>query len=345
MSSASRRLINYLIIGLITIIFLWFFFRSVNWADTWQYIKRVNPYLMVLTLFLVPLHLVTRSIRWKYLLRPVKDSLRMTNAIEANTLGFTMNFIFPGRLGEVVRPVFLARREKLSPGYLIGTIVVERTFDMFAMCFLLGSFLISRPVYGSFYQARPEALPPLLFWGKIGLALSVLLFILIILVYSLKAKAKGIIYFFSRLFPEKIRWRVEVFGQEFIEGLKFFQSWPRLFGYFGLSLIVWLGICFFYWIFLLAYEVKVPFFLMIPYVFLTGVGASIPTPGMAGGFDYFSRLGLTSLYGLEANLAVGLTIVVHSIQLVVTCALGYAIIWKSRLSLFQLKQLGKGSKD
>jgi len=67
---------------------------------------------------------------------------------------------------------------------------------------------------------------------------------------------------------------------------------------------------------------------MIPYVFLTGVGASIPTPGMAGGFDYFSRLGLTTLYSLEANLAVGLTIVVHSIQLVVTCALGYAIIWK-----------------
>jgi len=42
-------------------------------------------------------------------------------------------------------------------------------------------------------------------------------------------------------------------------GLEIFQSWPRLFGYFGLSLIVWLGICFFYWIFLLAYEVKVPF--------------------------------------------------------------------------------------
>jgi len=49
---------------------------------------------------------------------------------------------------------------------------------------------------------------------------------------------------------------------------------------------------------------------------------------MAGGFDYFSRVGLTSLFGLEANLAVGLTIVVHAIQLLVTCALGYVIIWK-----------------
>ncbi len=345
MSSKRRRLVNYLVIGLITIVFLWFFFKSVNWADTWKYIKQVKPYLMVFTLFLVPLHLVTRSIRWKYLLRPVKGNLKIFNAIEANTLGFTINFIFPGRLGEVVRPVFLARKEKLSAGYLIGTIVVERTFDMFAMCFLLGTFLMARPVYGSFYEARPEALPPLYFWGKVGLGLSVLLFILISLVYSLKGKDSRVIYSFSRIFPERIRWRVQSFGLEFIEGLKFFQSWSRLFGYFGLSLVVWLGICFFYWVFLLAYEVRIPFFLTIPYVFLTGVGASIPTPGMAGGFDYFSKLGLTTLYSLEANLAVGLTIVVHAIQLIVTCALGYAIIFKNQLSLFQLRQLGKGSKS
>jgi hypothetical protein len=66
---------------------------------------------------------------------------------------------------------------------------------------------------------------------------------------------------------------------------------------------------------------------------------------MAGGFDYFSRVGLTSLYGLEANLAVGLTIVVHAIQLIVTCVLGYVIIWKNRLSLFQIRELGKGRKS
>jgi len=345
MSSKRRRFINYLIIGLITVAFLWFFFKNVNWADTWKYIKQVNPYLMALTLCLVPLHLVTRSIRWKYLLGPVKANLKIFNAIEANTLGYTMNYVFPGRLGEVVRPVFLARKEKLSAGYLIGTIVVERTFDMFAMCFLLGAFLISKPVYGSFYQTRPEALTHLYRWGKVGLVLSLLLFMLIILIYSLKEKANQLVLSLSRPFPERMRWRVINFGQEFIEGLKFFQSWPRLIGYFCLSLVVWLGICFFYWIFLFAYEVRVPFFLTIPYVFLTGVGASIPTPGMAGGFDYFSRVGLTSLYGLEANLAVGLTIVVHAIQLIVTCALGYVIIWKNRLSLFQIRELGKGSKS
>ncbi len=112
-------------------------------------------------------------------------------------------------------------------------------------------------------------------------------------------------------------------------------------GFFGLSLVVWLGICLLYWVFYASYGLMVPYIFIVPYVFLTMIGASIPTPGMAGGFDYFSRLALTGLYGLEADRAVGLTLVVHSIQIVVTCLLGYAILWKNRLSLFQAKKLGE----
>jgi len=101
---------------------------------------------------------------------------------------------------------------------------------------------------------------------------------------------------------------------------------------------------FFYWIMLFAYHIHIPFFLLIPYVFLTGVGASIPTPGMVGGYDYFSKLGLTSLYAIDANLAVGMTLVVHAIQVVVTCIIGYVILGKEGLSLLQIKKMGESVK-
>jgi len=158
----------------------------------------------------------------------------------------------------------------------------------------------------------------------------------------MKEKARKVICFLAKPFPEKIRGRVEMFGLEFIEGLKFFHSIFRLLGYFSLSLVVWLGISFFYWVFFLAYGLKIPYFLAVPYVFLTMVGASIPTPGMAGGFDYFSKLGLTALYGLDQNLAAGMTIVIHSAQILVTCLLGYVILWKSGLTLLQVKSMGEG---
>jgi uncharacterized membrane protein YbhN (UPF0104 family) len=71
------------------------------------------------------------------------------------------------------------------------------------------------------------------------------------------------------------------------------------------------------------------------------VGASIPTPGMVGGFHYFSKLGLTALYGIDPNQAVGVTILVHAVQIVVTALIGYAILWKEGMSVFQLKRLGE----
>ena len=97
----------------------------------------------------------------------------------------------------------------------------------------------------------------------------------------------------------------------------------------------------FYWLFFLSYRVSIPFFFLIPYIFLTMVGASIPTPGMIGGFHAFSQFGLTQLFGLDANVAFSLTVVVHAVQLVMTCLVGYGIVWKEGLSVLQLSKLGE----
>jgi len=105
------------------------------------------------------------------------------------------------------------------------------------------------------------------------------------------------------------------------------------------SFVVWLGIIFYYWIFFYAYNISISYFLLFPYCFLVMVGASIPTPGMVGGFHVFSRIGLTSLYNIDANLAVSMTIVVHAVQVVMTCLIGYIILWKEGITLFQLKKL------
>lgn len=337
----KKNRLSYLILFLITAVFLWFFFWSVRWTEVWSNLRDFDWRLFALAVLLSPLHLLTRAIRWKFLLHPLKSDIRLVKAFEATTVGFTVSWVFPGRVGEVIRPIYLAREEKLSAGYLIGTVVVERTFDLFTNCFLLGMFLLSRYLFRYRLELSADALARLYFWGKAGLFLAAALFILIVSLYFLKDRATAVFRFLSRPFPEKIRPVIEKTGGEFIEGLKFFHSFWRLLGFFGLSLVVWLGICLLYWVFYASYGLMVPYIFIVPYVFLTMIGASIPTPGMAGGFDYFSRLALTGLYGLEANRAVGLTLVVHSIQIVVTCLLGYAILWKNRLSLFQAKKLGE----
>jgi len=340
-ASMRKNWVRFGLIAVLTGIFLFFFFRSVDWAEVVRYLRSVNIPLFILSIVLVPLHLVTRSLRWDYLIRHEKPGVPFSSYFAANTVGFTVNYIFPGRLGELVRPLYLAQKEKIRKGFCFGTIVVERTFDTFTMCFLLGVFLLARPLFSSRFQAEAEGTASLKLWGIVGLALTVLLLGIILSLYFFREKTLSIITRLLKPFPERISHKVLAISEEFISGLKFFHSLKSLLMYAFFSGLVWLGIIFYYWIFFLAFGIRLSYFLLVPYVFLTMVGASIPTPGMVGGFHYFSRLGMTSLYGVDPNLAVGVTILVHAVQLVVTTLIGYVILWKEGMSLFQLKRLGE----
>lgn len=325
----------------LTVVFLFFFFRSVDWAEVFRYLGDVNLPIFIFSLILVPLHLVTRSLRWHFLLVHEKTDVKFSSMFSANAVGFGVNFIFPGRVGELVRPLYLAQKEKIRKGFALGTIIVERTFDIFTMCFLLGFFLLARPLLSSGFHTNADAESNLYLWGIVGLAFATVLLAVSLSLYFFRDKTLAVISFFLRPLPQKFSRRVLLLSDDFIQGLKFFHSLKTLLLYTLFSFIVWLGIIFYYWVFFLAFRIEVSFFLLFPYVFLTMVGASIPTPGMVGGFHYFSKLGLTTLYGVDPNLAVGATIVVHAVQVVMTALIGYAILWKEGISLFQLKKLGE----
>ena len=333
------------IIFALTFVFLFFFFRSVDWKEVLGYLNDVDLKFFILLIVLVPFHIVTRSIRWQYLLKHEKKGVSFYNRFAANAVGFAVTFLFPGRLGELVKPIYLAQKEGMKKGFVIGTVVIERIFDIFTMCFLLGIFMISRPLYASIFHLDEEAYSNLFFWGIVGISVASFLLLVALSLYFFKEKTLKVIVFFLKPLSEKLRNQIMGLFDEFIKGLKFFHSVGNLFVYIFWSFVVWIGIIFYFWIWLFAYNIHVPFFFIFPYVFLTMVGASIPTPGMVGGFHYFSKLGLTSLYGVDSNLAVGMTIVVHAVQVTVTYLIGYGILWKEGISLFQVKQLGEESES
>ena len=341
----KKTWIRFILIFLLTIAFLYFFFRSVEWKGVLGYLTDVNLIFFILIIVLVPLHLVTRAIRWQFLLKHEKRKVKFFTRFAGISIGFMVTFIFPGRIGELVRPLYLAQKENMKKGFVMGTVVVERIFDIFTMCFLLGLFLVSKPIYSSFLEVDKETYSNLYFWGIIAFAFATLVLLLALSLYFFKEKTLSVIAFLLKPFPRKVSQGILKLFKEFIQGLKFFHSVGNLFVYIFMSFVVWLGIVFYYWLFLFAYHIHIPFFSLIPYVFLTMVGASIPTPGMVGGFHAFSKLGLTSLFNIDTNLAVSITIVLHAVQLVMTCLIGYVILWKEGISLFQVKKLGEGTKQ
>jgi uncharacterized protein (TIRG00374 family) len=329
------------LILLLTAVFLFFFLRGADWGAVGRYLTQVRFGWFLAALLIAPTHLATRGYRWKYLLIHEKSDVRFANMFAANAVGFTVTFILPGRIGEIAKPLYLARKEGCRPGFVLGTVVVERIFDMFTMCSLLAVFLLASPLYAPVFKIQAQTEKNLVLWGIVGAAFASALLVVSLLFYFFKEKALRVAAAVLKPLPHKIRDVLLKLLHEFIDGLKFFHSLRNLLVYAGLSYVVWLGITFFYWVFFQAFGIQPSFFLLIPYIFLTMIGASIPTPGMLGGFHQFSKLGLVELYGVDPNLALGATIVVHALQLVVTCLIGYAILWKDGLSLFQLKRLGE----
>jgi uncharacterized protein (TIRG00374 family) len=340
----KRNLPKIVVIIVLMLVFLYFFGRSVEWKNVPAQIADVNLLLFLLLIPLAALHFVTRAVRWHVLVAREKIDVRFRNLVAANIVGYTVSAVFPGRLGELAKPLYLARKEGLRPGFAVGTVVVERIFDLMTNCLLLGLFLLSRPLFSRAWPLDAEAGKRLAFWGTVGVAVAAALLTLTLLLYFFRERALRVVAFLIKPLPEKARGAVLGLLREFISGLDFFRSPGQLGLYAGLSVVVWLGIMLFYWVLFFAYHVRVPFFLVVPYVFLTAIGASIPTPGMIGGFHYFSKLALVLIFRLDPGLAAGMTLVAHAVQIAVTCVLGYAILAREGLTLFQLKKMGESER-
>lgn len=355
----KKNFLRYAVVLLLTAVLLFFFFRSVDWSSLFASVTNVNVFFFVLMVLFGPFHLVPRAFRWKYLIRPEKKDVKFYNLFAGQAIGFTVTLLLPARLGEIVKPLYLARKEKISEGFALGTVVVERIFDIIAMVFLLAVFLLARPLYVAQFSVSVDAYSWLFKLGMLGLALDLVIIAFVLCLHFFRKTTLRILNAVLKPFPRKFADKVRSLVEEFIQGLRFFRSFFDLLRFFLLSVLVWASIVVYYWIFFLAYREVFPVYTVIPYVFATMIGAAIPTPGMAGGFDFFSKKALMTLYfspripadasaavrlAMERDLstkATGMTLVVHAVQVVMTCLVGFVILWKEGLSLLQLKKMGE----
>src|SRR5262249_29997796 len=110
-----------------------------------------------------------RAVRWKVLLKPVKQ-IHIDSLLSATLLGFSAIFIL-GRPAEVVRPVWLSRREQLPYSASFSTIVVERLLDFVMLVVMFGVAVLYTELPANARAAAPVELMKTTAW--ILLAISV----------------------------------------------------------------------------------------------------------------------------------------------------------------------------
>ncbi len=83
-----------------------------------------------------------RAIRQLVFMRPLAPKMRLGSSLSIFFISFLCIHVFPARLGEVVRPYLLARRENVPLSATTGVVVAERAIDALAAALMLVGFLV-----------------------------------------------------------------------------------------------------------------------------------------------------------------------------------------------------------
>ena len=109
---------------------LYLAFRNVPLGGLWSYLALIDYRFTLPALALVLSSYIVRALRWRYLLAP-GHRVTVAGAFGPMMIGFMINCIMPGRVGEIARPLALKQTRKVAFGTGLATVFVERFFDLF----------------------------------------------------------------------------------------------------------------------------------------------------------------------------------------------------------------------
>ncbi len=132
MKKSYLTILQYLFFLGLGVLFVWLTVNDIG-KEEWQHIKtslqNARHWIIIpVILFLLLSHYI-RALRWKILMEPLGYTPTTFNTWASVMIGYLVNAGVP-RLGEVVKCTLLAKYENVRADRLVGTIVVERVFDL-----------------------------------------------------------------------------------------------------------------------------------------------------------------------------------------------------------------------
>lgn len=142
---------------------------------------------LVLSAIMGVLSHLSRSIRWKMLLKPLGYSPGLANTFYAVMVGYMANLAFP-RLGEITKCALLNKYENIPVHQSIGTIFVDRIMDLITLALILLLVILTqfdllyafteerllRPLFKSLIEVVPDGYGIVV--GVLSIAITIAIF-------------------------------------------------------------------------------------------------------------------------------------------------------------------------
>jgi hypothetical protein len=345
---------------IISVVALYFAFKNVPLAELFSYLVSIN-YLWVLPAVAITfLSFMLRAWRWRIILES-ESKISVWRAYNPMMIGFMINCVLPGRLGEVARPIILQKEEKIPFATGLATVVAERVFDIGILLLLfmltVGTLQIApdqNVIFGS-YNLNLETLQTVFS----GLLIIGALLIVGIALFSI-GKFRKIIYRVVRYTPELLFFTGEKFKssvrkkicepvinilKNIARGFTLIRHPKKLLYCAVLSVLIWGLAAFSYYLFSLGSPgVNLTYLEITTVMVIVCFFISLPSvPGWWGLWEAGGIFAL-SLFGVTAKEAAGFTLANHAIQVFPVIIAGFASALLLSVNIRQLSYQGKEYK-
>lgn len=306
------RLVRFAV-TIIVLAMIVLFARRIDWAETWRAIKLTSVPLLVGAALVNVGSSVVKAVRWWIFLRPA-GARSLGLALRASLAGQGLNNVLVANGGDAARVIFVARAAHVPSAAVLATLALERLFDLvgYVVLLCLSAVLLNLPP--ALARTRPFAFASL---GAIAL-------LLVYLVRRPHVTAE-VAAELATPPPTGFLHRARDYGSRFLRTLRGVSTGPRFAAALALSIVSWVLQVGTYH--LTAQAARFPISLVgtISTLLAVNVGFALrATPGNVGLFQFMYAATATA-FGLDAERAVAVALLIQTQQILPITALGIAL--------------------
>ena len=254
---------------------------------------KVRPAWVLASIVVTFITYAIRALRWQVLLISLK-LIRLGSLVMATLLGFGAIYAL-GRAGELVRPVWIARKEDISTIGSFAAIVLERVFDLLMLLLLLALSL-------AFVQL------PIGTEDSVSLLARAAWLILVVAGAALGASIlfeKYVMVVAKKFAGRRIRRYLETFRA----GLAATSNLRNLGFVAGYSLLLWLVMAIQFWFMIVGLNFDLPISATTLILVGSAIGSIAQVPGIGGGFQAAFIFCLTTFFLVPVETAIAASLI------------------------------------
>ena len=305
--------------ALVSVVFIYLAVHQTNLSEALRVLGTAQPALLAAGTLVYLSGIPVRTQRWRLILRAQRE-LPWRKVLVPLTVGHMANNVLPARTGELYRAHFLGRRVRMSRSGVVGSIVVERTFDGLM---LVGVILL---VFALFPDEGLIGVAAIL-TGAFFVALA-----LGLLLYGRTAERthrgldRGL-----RLLPHKLREFIWRRLESFLHGIQGFLKTGRILEVSLYTVLIWAieagAIAFV----VLAFGLNLPPGAYLLVFALASLSTTLPSgPGYVGPYQYAFVLSLGA-FAVSREAALAVSVAAQAVLLGSVTVIGLALLWREHL--------------